>query len=72
MKHKPTVFSVRLSNTHITELEQKNETDPEAVYRAKKQLAEALKKDIANTIRDIAKNVAPANTQLFEVYFNDD
>ena len=71
MKHKPTAFSVRLNNTHINELEQ-NDTDTEEVHKTKELLAESLKKDITNTVRDIAKNIAPANTQLFEVYFNDD
>lgn len=41
-----------------------------SAYQKKKKL-ENLKFDIENAIKDIAKNVAPANTQLFKVRFND-
>ena len=65
------MFSVRLNNTQIQNLENINDFESPEIHNAKVMLAESLKKDIENTIRDIAKNIAPANTQLFNVQFND-
>lgn len=80
-KHKSNLFSVQLSGTGIeTEYEKtkdsinqtlaRGEVPPLSAYQKKKKL-ENLKFDIENAIKDIAKNVAPANTQLFNVRFSD-
>lgn len=80
-KHKSNLFSVALSGTGIeTEYENTKDTinqilmsggtPPLSAYQKKKRL-ENLKFDIENAIKDIAKNVVPANTQLFNVRFSD-
>lgn len=57
-EHKSNVFSVNVKNTHINDLEQ--------------SIQNIIKKDITNAITKITENVCPVNTQLFQVYFDDD
>lgn len=81
IKHKSNLFSVELSGTGIQTEYEKVTSDiqsallggktPELSAYQKKKKLENLKFDIENAIKDIAKNVAPANTQLFKVRFND-
>lgn len=78
--HKSNLFSVALSGTNIqSELDWANQilgdqlSNPQMISTAetKKQKLEMIKFDIKSAIREIAKNVAPANTQLFDVQFSD-
>lgn len=61
-KHKSYFFSVNLVD--MAELETR-QTDNLSVATYK----EKLKFDITSSIKEIVKNVCPANTQLFDVYF---
>ena len=67
-KHKSNLFNVELSGTGIeTEYAKADEA-------GRKETCEKLKKikfDIVSAIKEIAKNVSPANTQLFDVKFLD-
>ena len=63
-KHKSNMFSVNLKETGINELDEDDEL--------KKQIKSMICKDIKNAVTQIAENVCPANTQLFQVYFSDD
>lgn len=78
--HKSNLFSIALSGTGIqSELDSANQTltgqisnsQTTSVAETKKQKLEIIKFDIKSAIREIAKNVAPANTQLFDVQFSD-
>ena len=67
-KHKTNVFNVELSGTSIdTEMQKAEALDDQK----KKDALWRIKFDIQSAIREIAKNVSPANTQLFDVKFLD-
>lgn len=70
-KHKPTMFSVRLNDTGLDEKYDKYEYQRSSAEEAEKAIAirKNIRQDITNTIREIAKNVCPAQTQLFDVFF---
>lgn len=63
-KHKSLYYSIRLNETGLSDDDIKNN-------RGEKNELEAIKKDIENSIRDIAMKFAPANTQLFEIQIED-
>lgn len=74
-KHKSTLFSVRIDNCDIDSEIEKFETGGELHETAQYPdrvvgLLKKIKSDIKAGVREIVKNVAPANTQLFDVYFN--
>ena len=58
-KHKSNLFSISITDSSINSL-----PDPTVVGQ--------LKQDIKNNIRRLVDMLAPANTQLFDVYFNGD
>lgn len=58
--HKSSLFSIRLNDTGLNE---------STVNDTTKQM---LRQNIANNIRKIAEKICPANTQLFNVYFEGD
>lgn len=69
--HKPTMFSVKLNSTGLdpandqyAKLEASEEVADEVI-----KIRNNIRQDITNTIREIAKNVCPAHTQLFDVFF---
>ena len=77
-RHKSNVFSVEILATGISDAEKKaeaalgsasSEERQEAALRLEK--LGRLKRDIEAAVKEIARNVTPANTQLFGVYFND-
>lgn len=73
-KHKSNMFNVELSGTQIeTELEKANSDVEQDIAEStkKKQKLEQIKFDIESAIKEIAKNVSPANTQLFKITFLD-
>lgn len=73
-KHKSNLFNVELSGTWIeTELERARQGAEQNIARdsEKKQKLEQIKFDIESAIKEIAKNVSPANTQLFKITFLD-
>lgn len=61
-KHKSSIFSVRIRNTGLG--------DGDAGIQDA-SIRDKLKKDIANTVRTLAEQTCPANTTLFDVYFED-
>ena len=63
-KHKSTLFSVRISDSGLGKV---SESDSQQV----KDIIANIKMDIENSVRKIAENVSPANTELFKVYFQD-
>lgn len=79
-KHKSNLFTVELSGTGIeTEYqnviqsleEQANDAQAVENLLIKKSKLDMLKFDIESAIKEIAKNVTPANTQLFDIAFLD-
>lgn len=79
-KHKSNLFTVELSGTGIeTEYqnvvesiaEQTGNTDAVTRLLEKKNKLDMLKFDIESAIKEIARNVSPANTQLFGIKFLD-
>lgn len=71
-KHKSNLFSVTILDTGIGELDQRIKDkeikdDSGNIRRA----VDRLKMDITNAVFEIAQNVSPANTQLFNVKFGD-
>ena len=79
-KHKSNLFTVELSGTGIeTEYQnvvqslEEQASDAEAVERllTKKSKLDMLKFDIESAVKEIVKNVTPANTQLFDIAFLD-
>jgi hypothetical protein len=79
-KHKSNLFTIELSGTGI-ETEYQNVVESlaqqaddskkvEDLFNKKSKL-DMLKFDIETAIKEIAKNVSPANTQLFKVAFLD-
>lgn len=72
-RHKSTFFSVDVRNLDLTydeqKIKQQMESDEPNVKNAD-TIRRNMKLDITNAVRDIAKNVAPAHTQLFEVFFD--
>ena len=63
-KHKSSVFSVRVRNTNLSPAS-------EIGNNLNATVKEKLRKDITNSVREFARNVCPANTTLFDVYFED-
>ena len=61
-KHKANIFSVVLKNTKLN-----TKTGDESLNALK----EKIMKDITNSIKDITRNLCPANTHLFNVEFVD-
>lgn len=61
-KHKSNVYSVKIKNINVDTLNTSN--------KYIKSIAEKIKLDIRNNIRDITKNVCPVNTELFNVYID--
>lgn len=55
--HKSNLFSVRLNNSTLTDTQ-----NPRVA---------GMRKEIRNAIREIVKNVCPANVQLFDVMFTE-
>lgn len=75
-KHKSNLFNVELSGTSIaTEMQKvKNEIEASGETAERQKTLDALEQikfDIQSAIKEIAKNVTPANTQLFDVKFLD-
>lgn len=78
-KHKSTLFSVSIGGSQILSTESQFryqlETATAADTRKKAQerldAVERIKRDIKSAVREIARNVAPANTQLFDTYFEE-
>ena len=77
-KHKSNVFTVNILSTNIgtitDKINEKIENDEFVSpheYEVLDRL-ETLSIDIAHAVRDIARHITPANTQLFDVYLNDD
>jgi len=79
-KHKSNVFSIEILSTGIGQMEDEQSAiagDPDADEKDREtaedrlQKLQVLKRDITAAVRDIVRNVTPANTQLFDVYFND-
>ena len=62
-RHKSNVFSLKVSNTGLDDESIANYDNEQA------EIAKKIKKDIANSIRALAKSIVPANTQLFDTYF---
>lgn len=69
-RHKSNVYSIVISDTKIEELES-DLADNKTVGPAEdvQNALNALKFEIIAAIRDIAQDVAPANTELFDVKF---
>ena len=63
------MFSVNVKNTHVNDLEEMSEESGKGHLKTLQQM---IKKDIRNAVAKIAENICPANTQLFQVYFDDD
>ena len=59
-KHKSNLFSFKIQNSGL---------DADSASSIDKNVAEQIKRDISNGIRDLAEAIAPANTQLFKTYF---
>lgn len=60
--HKSNLFSVRVRGTGLNSVQ----SDPNT-----EEKAELIKTDIRRMVREIAENICPANTQLFNVYIDD-
>ena len=60
-KHKSNLFSVRIRNTGLGGRR----------IGMSESTKEMLRKDIANTVRTLTEQTCPANTTLFDVYFED-
>lgn len=61
-KHKSTLFSIKLGETGLAAGVSDNEKTA--------KLKENIRNDITNSIRGFVDEICPANTQLFNVYFN--
>lgn len=79
-KHKSNVFSIEILSTGIGQMEDEQQAvvdDPDATDAELSSATEKLRKlnilkrDIKAAVQDIVRNATPANTQLFDVYFND-
>lgn len=70
-RHKSTLFSVRLKGTSLDEANDQYVCDHAPADDVDRivTIRKNLRRDITNTIREIAKNVCPVQTQLFEVMF---
>jgi gas vesicle protein len=68
-KHKSNMFSVNIKNSGIENIckAYSNSTSTNA-----DDIRNSIKKDIKNAVTKIFENVCPANTQLFQVYFEED
>lgn len=79
-KHKSTLFSVSVNGSGILSAENEYRYRAESASGAEERkrnfarldAIERLKRDIKSAVREIAQNVAPANTQLFDTYFEED
>jgi len=61
-KHKSSIFSVRIRNTALGD---------GSGGISDTGIKQKLRKDIANTVRTLVEQTCPANTTLFDVYFED-
>ena len=71
--HKANAYNVTILSTGIDKVEAQIEEAEDKLAKldeAKSKLA-ALKFEITNAVRQIAKHIAPANTQLVDVKFGD-
>ncbi len=85
-KHKSTLFSVNIDamdiDSEIDRFQEGGDLYPDSSVVGKEreskkiecrktvELMERIKMDIKAGVREIVNNVAPANTQLFDVYFS--
>lgn len=67
-KHKSNLFSINIKNKRIEEL--LDETIPEGEKAECEELYRQIHKEIKNSIKTIADNICPVNTQFFDVYFD--
>lgn len=67
-RHKSNMFSVNIKNTGIENLVD----DPDEKDTKNSSIRDTIKKDIRNAVTKIFENVCPVNTQLFQVYFEED
>jgi hypothetical protein len=74
------VFSIEILSTGIGSMEESEQAvadDQDASEEDRADAVEALRKldmlkrDITAAVREIVRNITPANTQLFDVYFRD-
>ena len=65
-RHKSLFFSINIADVYVEGDDEEAGSDLTAEER---KLLNDIKFDITASIKEIAKNVCPANTQLFEVYF---
>lgn len=63
-KHKSNLFSIKIFDSALDDAFIANKEDD--TYE---QIATNIKKDISNGVRALAESIAPANTQLFDTYF---
>ncbi len=66
-KHKANIFTVNILSTGIEEVEDEI-SEKDGTEQLKMKISQ-LKTDIHSAIKEIARNICPANTQLFNVYF---
>lgn len=69
--HKSNVFSVKIKKTDLNDLSDKDSQENTSTNKYT-GIENSIKKDITNAVTEICKNICPANTQLFKVYFEDD
>ena len=65
-KHKSNLFSIKIKNTGLDNESLSQATEEE------RNIAQSMKKSIANGMKQLAESIAPANTQLFATYFISD
>ena len=63
VKHKSNMFSININNTRIDQLDTGN-------AESTQKLKEKIKSDIRNQVRTLSKKFCPADTCLFDVYFD--
>ena len=70
VRHKSNLFSINLFDTGLETTKDLNECRREGDEEVK--IGSVMKTEIQNAIREIVENIAPANTQLFKVFFKED
>lgn len=74
-KHKSNLFSINISNSGLDDLslydgtEKSSDPQQASQKKMKQHIAEQVKRDIMNGVRALAESIAPANTQLFNIYY---
>lgn len=63
--HKSNFYSIRIFDSGLSEEQIQNNSEED------KKMLNMIKNDITQAVRKIAENIAPINTQLFEVQFQD-